>query len=144
MKIKLTAPIERIEPLKAEISIDPTPTMADSSVEVNSSIQETMNLIDTVAVLARVEALSESNGKKFVRYCAKFDANKTLPKGAAAWFQSTDTDTKLVWLFLRWDAMRSHVSLAGFVPTRPLNDEELSLAIQAILNDPSITDVNQI
>jgi hypothetical protein len=115
-----------------------------NTVRLESQQSLMANNIDNDWVRAKIEALSEQDGRSFKHYCAKFNPF-ALPKGIQKWYSEIDATTKISWLFLRFEAMRSPMFLgSGHVPLRRLNQDELYRAVHAVVSDDTILDVHQI
>lgn len=143
MKIKLTTPMERIEPMKAVISIDPPPSLASESVEMNENIRLTMQTVDDVAIMAEIESLNPKDAKNFKHYCLVFKP-LVLPKGCQKWYAEATAEAKICWLYLRWKAQSNLMFLSGYVDMRPLTDDEFDRCVHKVICDETITDVREI
>jgi hypothetical protein len=141
MKINPNAPIERIVPSKAEVSVDSKTPVEPPEAATDS--QHIVNSIDKDWVREKIEALSENDGRKFKRYCATFNPS-VLPKGVQEWYATVDATRKICWLYLRFEAMRNPLFLSGHIPVRILNDDELQRCVHAVVSDASIVHVHQI
>jgi hypothetical protein len=139
-------------PSKSDVAVDSS--TAEKTPDVTAERVNTMRLesqqsqmannIDNDWVRAKIDALSEQDGRSFKHYCAKFNPF-ALPKGIQKWYSEIDATTKIVWLFLRFEAMRNQMFLgSGHVPLRRLTQDELYRAIHAVVSDDSIMDVHQI
>lgn len=137
---------------KSEVAVDSstaekTPGVTaerTTAVRLESQQSQMANNIDNDRVKQQIEALSEKDGQIFKRYCATFNP-AVLPQGIRKWYSEIDATTKIVWLFLRFEAMRNQMFLgSGRVPLRRLNQDELQRAVHAVVSDDTILDVHQI